>query len=58
MTHILVIWTVVAMAGTKHSIYEKNGWMVIGDFRSAEACQAAAAQLGITQKENFRCLQK
>lgn len=56
MSYILVIWTIVATAGTAG--YEKRDWRPIGDFQHLAGCERAAAELGITDKKSFRCLKK
>lgn len=57
MTYILVIWQVIAIAGTQFSTHPKSGWTPIGDFDSAKTCQEAARDLGM-KPEEFRCLKK
>ena len=59
MTYILVIWTVVgfAGAGTSASMYWQKAydWRPIGEFRTIESCQKAAADMAVV---NYRCLAK
>lgn len=67
MTYILVIWTVVSMAGDRHQQYKAMDWRPIGEFhyeRGAtapgfktplEMCTDAARQLGL-KYENYRCV--
>lgn len=60
MTHILVIWTIVAASGSSH--YNKTqdwDWRPIGDFGSERACIEGARQLGYpADSKQFRCLVK
>lgn len=58
MSYILVIWTLVGYAGTQLSVHEKYDWRPIGDFQHQAGCERAAAELGITNPKNFRCLKK
>jgi len=63
MTYILVIWTVVAMAGDRHYQTKAMEWRSIGEFYNApdagknalEMCTDAARQLGL-KYENYRCV--
>jgi len=68
MTYILVIWTVVAMAGDRHYQAKSIDWRPIGEFHSEllssgfqngktalEMCTDAARQLGL-KYENYRCV--
>lgn len=57
MSYILVIWTIVAGAGTQFSEHYERGWRPIGDFYSQSSCEAAAAQLSL-ERSKFRCLKK
>lgn len=57
MTYILVFWTVVGYAGTKHSTYTKLDWRPIGEFTSEASCVEAARVLAIDTTK-FRCLKK
>lgn len=57
MNYILVIWTIVATHGSSNA-YEKRDWRPIGDFQHKVGCERAAAELGITDTKNFRCLKK
>jgi hypothetical protein len=58
MNTILVIWTIVGYAGTQFSTWEKKDWRPIGEFSSPTACAKAAANLGIVNPAEFRCLKK
>jgi hypothetical protein len=58
MNTILVIWTIVGYAGTQFSTHEKYDWRPIGEFSSPTACVKAAADLGIVNPKQFRCLKK
>jgi len=68
MTYILVIWTVVAMAGDRHYQTKAMDWRPLGEFHSEllssgfqngktalEMCTDAARQLGL-KYENYRCV--
>ena len=64
MTYILMIWTVVAMAGDRHFQRHAYDWRPIGEFHvydreaprdGLEKCEAAARQLGL-KTENYRCV--
>lgn len=55
MTYILVVWTVVAMAGDRHYQAKAYDWRPIGEFRTIESCQKAAADMAVV---NYRCLAK
>ena len=55
MIYILVIWTVVAGGGQFVS-WERD-WRPIGEFRTIEHCQKAAADIGIATNR-YRCLEK
>jgi len=63
MTYILVIWTVVAMAGDRHYQTKAMDWRPIGEFYNStdtgknalEMCTDAARQLGL-KYENYRCV--
>ena len=63
MTYILVIWTVVSMAGDRHQQYKAMDWRPIGEFHNApdagkmalQMCTEAALQLGL-KYENYRCI--
>lgn len=50
-TIILVVFTVVA-AGSSGRLYED--WRPIGEFRTEQACQAAAASMNVLNR--YRCL--
>lgn len=66
MTYILVIWTVVALAGDRHGVNSKSyDWRPIGEFHMEEGrmgkktaqqmCEDAARQLAL-KTENYRCV--
>ena len=68
MTYILMIWTVVAMAGDRHYQAKAYDWRPIGEFYNGEfhnpryndpdakqRCEEAARQLGL-KTENYRCV--
>jgi hypothetical protein len=65
MTYILMIWTVVAMAGDRHYQAKAMDWRPIGEFHleegrmnkktAREMCEEAARQLGL-KIENYRCV--
>lgn len=55
MTSILMIWTVVATAGTSYSVYKEFDWRPLGEFKTPADCQRAAAELVLNPK-NFRCI--
>ena len=58
MTYILVIWTVVGFAGAGNISpkWQKTyDWRPIGEFRTIESCQKAAADMAVV---NYRCLAK
>lgn len=63
MTYVLMIWTVVAMAGDRHYQAKEYNWKVLGEFHDStippqlaqEKCEAAARQLGL-QFQNYRCV--
>lgn len=57
MNTILVIWTLIGLAGTQYSTYDRFGWRPIGDFASRTACTKAGYDLGLKPNE-FRCLDK
>lgn len=61
MTYILMIWTVVAMAGDR--FYQAKGmdWRPIGEFHgdsttALEKCESAASKLGLTSDQKYRCV--
>lgn len=59
MTYILVIWTVVGFAGAGKSaswtFQKAYDWRPIGEFRTIESCQKAAADMVVV---HYRCLAK
>lgn len=61
MSYILMVWTVVAMAGDRHVQQKAYGWQPTGEFQSSpvsnglELCEAVGRQLGL-KTENFRCV--
>jgi hypothetical protein len=63
VTYILVIWTVVAMAGDRHYQAKAMDWRPLGEFYTSvdvgkngrEMCEDAARQLGL-KSENYRCV--
>lgn len=57
MVTILFIWTVVAGTGTGISTNYEKDWRWSGEFSSANACQTAAARLGL-KPERYRCVSK
>ena len=55
MTHILLIWTVVAMSGSNASLVQAHDWRYLTTFTSQERCVEAAKIMGIST-ERFRCV--
>lgn len=65
MTYILMIWTVVAMAGDRHYQAKAYDYRPIGEFHmeegrmgkktAQEMCEEAARQLGL-KTDNYRCV--
>lgn len=58
MTYILVIWTVVGFAGAgniSRDWQKAYDWRPIGEFRTIESCQKAAADMAA---QYYRCLAK
>jgi hypothetical protein len=65
MTYILMIWTVVAMAGDRHVQEKAYEWRPIGEFHmeegrmnkktALEMCEEAARQLGL-KSDRYRCV--
>ena len=61
MTYILMIWTVVAMAGDRFHQGKAYDWRPMGEFHDfsagtgREKCEEAARQLGL-KHENYRCV--
>lgn len=63
MSYILMIWTVVAMAGDRHVQPKAYDWRPIGEFHDSnippqlaqEKCEAAARQLGL-KSDAYRCV--
>lgn len=64
MTYILMIWTVVAMAGDRFYQAKAYDWRPIGEYHqdnwerkynAQEMCEQAARQLGL-KAENYRCV--
>lgn len=65
MTYILMIWTVVALAGDRHGINTKvYDWRPAGEYHldnwerkysAREMCERAAKELGL-KSENYRCV--
>lgn len=63
MTYILMIWTVVAMAGDRHYQAKATDWRPIGEFHNThtadynaqEKCETAARQLGL-KSDQYRCV--
>ena len=61
MTYILMIWTVVAMAGDRHVQEKAYEWRPIGEFHDFSAgsgqvkCEEAARQLGL-KHDRYRCV--
>ena len=52
MNYILVIFTVVAMAGG----YRERDWRPISEFKNEAACVHAARQMDMRGADRFRCL--
>lgn len=64
MTYILMIWTVVAMAGDRHYQSKAYDWRPIGEYHqdnwerkydAKQMCEDAARQLGL-KSDNYRCI--
>ena len=64
MTYILMIWTVVAMAGDRHYQSKAYDWRPIGEYHqdnwerkydAKQMCEEAARQLGL-KSDNYRCI--
>lgn len=55
---ILVIYTVVAMAGNPSGVYVRHDWRPIGEFGTAADCDNARGLMGSDAKERSRCLPK
>ena len=65
MTYILMIWTVVAMAGDRHYQAKAYDWRPLGEFHledgrmnkitAKEMCEEAARNLGL-KIEQYRCV--
>lgn len=65
MTYILMIWTVVAMAGDRHYQAKSYDWRPLGEFHledgrmnkttAKEMCEQAGRDLGL-KSENYRCV--
>lgn len=65
MTYILMIWTVVAMAGDRHQQAKSYDWRPLGEFHledgrmnkttAKEMCEQAAQELGL-KKDAYRCV--
>lgn len=61
MEYVLVIWTVVGMAGTNLSVTSRYDWRPIATFSSTtqanalEFCKAGALQLNI-KDDKYRCI--
>ena len=55
MNFALIIYTVVAMAGSSANPATARDWRYLTTFYSAEQCQAAAKSMGITP-ERYRCV--
>lgn len=65
MTYILMIWTVVAMAGDRFHQAKAYDYRPIGEFHmeegrmgkktAREMCEEAARQLGL-KTDNYRCV--
>lgn len=65
MTYILMVWTVIAMAGDRHVQQKAYDWRPLGEFTVSgynkeevtglAKCEAAARQLGL-KSENYRCV--
>lgn len=51
----LYVWMVIAMAGTPYSQHKEFGWVSMGLYEGATACERAAANLNAKQ---FRCIHK
>lgn len=59
MTHILVIWTIVALHGSSYGTENapRMDWRPLGELRDAPACHAAAKALNILSTK-YRCIDK
>lgn len=64
MTYILMIWTVVAMAGDRHQQAKAYDWRPIGEYHqdnwerkhnAKEMCEHAAKELGL-KTDAYRCV--
>jgi hypothetical protein len=63
MIYILVIWTVVSMAGDRHQQYKAMDWRPIGEFYNSpdmgkharQMCEDAAQHLGL-KTDAYRCV--
>lgn len=61
MTYILMVWTVIAMAGDRHVQQKAYDWRPIGEFHDFSAgsgqskCEEAARQLGL-KSDKYRCV--
>ena len=63
MTYVLMIWTVVAMAGDRFGQTKAMDWKPVAEFQDSnippqlaqEKCETAARQLGL-QFQNYRCV--
>jgi hypothetical protein len=64
MTYILMIWTVVAMAGDRHYQAKAYDWRPIGEYHldnwerkhsAKEMCERAAKELGL-KTDAYRCV--
>jgi hypothetical protein len=63
MTYILMLWTVVAMAGDRHVQQKAYEWRPIGEFHNSphagknaqQMCEDAGRQLGL-KSDAYRCI--
>jgi hypothetical protein len=61
MTYILMVWTVIAMAGDRHGVSARAyDWRPLGEFQSTShtskaLCEDAARQLGL-KTDAYRCV--
>jgi hypothetical protein len=68
MTYILMIWTVVAMAGDRHMQAKALDWRPVSEFQAEmgktgsqlgktarEMCEQAAQELGL-KSDRYRCV--
>lgn len=56
MSYVLMLWTVVAMAGDRHGRHEARDWRAVAEFETAALCEAAAGSLSVGDR--YRCVRK